>query len=112
MNRYIKLKFTNYESKSLLELLKILCEEIIPYYSKVCATKVPSMFRVADVKVKSDADKLKDIQFYKINNDIYYFGVGSIYKINIENRSCTCRWNMSYATCKHIYKYFFLRFSD
>jgi hypothetical protein len=36
---YIKLKFTNYESKSLLELLKILCEEKITYYSKVCAFK-------------------------------------------------------------------------
>jgi hypothetical protein len=45
---------------------------------------VPSLFRLADFKVKSDADKLKDIQFYKINNDIYYFGVESIYKINIE----------------------------
>ncbi len=45
---------------------------------------MPSLFRLADFKVKSDADKLKDIQFYKINNDIYYFGVESIYKINIE----------------------------
>ena len=60
MNRYIKLKFTIYESKSLLELLKIICEELIPYYSKVCEIRVPSLYRQADVKATNCANIFKN----------------------------------------------------
>jgi hypothetical protein len=33
-NKYIKLKFTNYEKMSLLKFVQIIGEDLIPYYSK------------------------------------------------------------------------------
>jgi hypothetical protein len=101
------LKFTNYESKTLLELLMIICEDLIPYYSRHSSEKTVMTYRKADVKIKNDAKVLKDSSFYQpIDSDflIFYYGQHSIFKIDTNEKTCSCRWNISYGTCKHIYK--------
>ena len=108
MNKYIKSKFTNYDPKSLLELLKIICEDISPYYSNTCKMKTPSTCRMPDAKIKCDALSMNENIFHKIGETIYYFGKTNVYQIDPERKTCSCRWNLSYATCKHIYKYQFL----
>ncbi len=74
MNKYIKSKFTNYESKSQLELLKIICEDIIPYYSNTSKMKTPYTCRMPDAKIKSDALSMNENMFHKIGETIFYFG--------------------------------------
>ena len=107
-NKYIKLKFTNYESMSLHQLLQIICEDLIPYFSKNSADKSLMRYRVADAKTKSEVRVLSNISFHQPidnhNNFIYYFGISSIYQINPIQKTCTCRWNLAIGTCKHIYK--------
>ena len=107
---YIKLKFTNYEWTSLLQLLKIICEDLIPYYSTHCSDKSVMMYRVADLKVKGEANSLVNNRFHlPITSDfIYYFGENSLYKIFPTSKTCSCRWHLAYGTCKHIYKAFSL----
>jgi hypothetical protein len=101
---------------TLLQLLQIICEDLIPYYSKHSSDKTITRYRTADSKVKSESKKIINNAFHvpiddiKIlfNKDIdfiYYFGLKSIYQINPIDKTCTCRWNLAYETCKHIYKY-------
>ncbi len=101
------MKFTNYETKSLLELLIIICEDLIPYYSRNSSDKIIMSYRKADATVKNDAKVLKDSCFHQpIHSDylIYYFGVSSIFTVNTNDKTCSCRWNLAYGTCKHIFK--------
>ena len=109
-NKYIKLKFTNHESFSLLQLIKIICEDLIPYYSTNSSNKSIMRYRSADAKIKQQSLVLKPDQFHQpiffnISDFIYFFGESSIYKIDIESKTCTCRWHKAYGSCKHIYRY-------
>jgi hypothetical protein len=61
------LKFTNYESKSLVELLMIICEDLIPYYSRHSTDKMIMSYRKADVKVKNEAKEQQQL-FPILNN--------------------------------------------
>jgi hypothetical protein len=101
---------------SLIQLIKLICEDLIPYYSTHSSTKQVMTYRVADSKVKSDSKLLKDSSFHQpitenllvhygfTDNMIFNLGDSTIYRIDISSKSCTCRWNMAYGTCKHIYK--------
>ena len=57
--RCIKMKFWNFESIKLLQLLQIICDDLIPYYSKNSADKSLMRYRIhylinltADAEVK------------------------------------------------------------
>ena len=91
---------------SLLELLQIICEDLIPYYSRQCSNKPIMRYRLADSKIKYEAKRLTDCSFHQpIDIDlIFYFGESSIYTIDLLSKSCTCRWFLAYGTCKHIFK--------
>jgi hypothetical protein len=71
---------------TLLQLLQIICEDVIPYYSKHSSDKTITRYRTADSKVKSESKKIINNAFHvpiddiKIlfNKDIdfiYYFGL-------------------------------------
>lgn len=97
-------------------MIKLIYEELIPYYSTHSSTKQMMTYWVADSKVKSDSKLLKDSSFHQpitenlllhygfTDNMIFYLGDSTIYRINISSQSCTCGWHMAYGTCKHIYK--------
>jgi hypothetical protein len=101
---------------SLLQQIKLICEDLIPYYSTQSSSKQLMTYRVAGNKVKSDSKLLKDSNFDQPINDnrllhygytdnmIFYFGDSAIYRIDSFYKTCTCRWHMAYGTCKHIYK--------
>jgi hypothetical protein len=105
-------KCDNYEEKhgmkslSLLQLIKIICEELIPYYSSHCSDKPIMRYRVATLKNKSEANTLATNRFHQpLDTDfIFYFSSDQIYAINPHLKTCTCRWNLAYGCCKHIYK--------
>jgi hypothetical protein len=72
-------------------------------------------YRVADAKVKSNAKNLLPNMFHQPIDDnkiifdktidfIYYFGLSLIYQVNPVKKTCTCRWNLAYGSCKQIYK--------
>ena len=67
---------------SLIQLIKLICEDLIPYYSTHSSTKQVMNYRVADSKVKSDSKLLKDSSFHQPITENLLF-------------SCTCRWNMA-----------------
>ena len=86
---------------SLHQLLQIICEDLIPYFSKNSADKSLMRYRVADAKTKSEVRVLSNISFHQPidnhNNFIYYFGISSIYQINpiqkIHNRNHKLKHN-------------------
>ena len=91
---------------SFLQLLKIICEDLIPYYSNQSSNESILKYRPAHAKIKQKSIMLKEDRFHQpiVSDFIYYFGLNSIFKINSETKSCTCRWFMAYASCKHIYR--------
>jgi len=95
---------------SLIQLIKLICEDLIPYYSTHSSTKQVMTYRVADSKLLKDSSFHQPItenllvHYGFTDNMIFNLGDSTIYRIDISSKSCTCRWNMAYGTCKHIYK--------
>ena len=41
-------------------------------------------------------------RFVRISaTEVIYFSFVEIYKINLEEKTCSCRWYMAYASCQH-----------
>ena len=79
-------------------MLQIICEDLIPYYSRHSTEKSVMRYRVADAKIKNNSKSLLDSSFHQpvdSDNFIFYYGVNNIYKIDILSKNCSCRWNMA-----------------
>jgi hypothetical protein len=93
---YGKKFFTNYNQLSLFETVRMVCEELIPFF--INDEKVFQIYRKPDPEIKKMAAKLNINQFKKINdNFIYYYGFNHVHLINISKRSCTCYYNHAYS---------------
>ncbi len=101
-NKYIRDEFKNYEKLSLIQLIQLICEDLIPYYSTHSSNKQLMTYIVADSKVESDSKSLKVSNFHQPITDnllvqygftdsmIFYLGDSAIQRIDISSKSCTC----------------------
>ncbi|CAF0836095.1 unnamed protein product [Brachionus calyciflorus] len=106
-NAQFKKQFTKFSPRSLIDCVKLICDDVIPVYSE--STREFKFTREPNVKVKNLAKKLDDKLFFISSNDpnlVYYYGLSSISTIDIFNKTCSCRWFMAYSTCAHLYKAF------
>jgi len=100
-NSRIKKFFTKREKLSLSRTIDRLCDELITYYS-VHKTEF-KWFREPKAKDKKIALLLDKKEFQlKDSGIIIHQGKTSQHVINIDLKSCSCRWFLAYAMCAHL----------
>ena len=107
-NKGFKTNFSNYHLLDLLDLVNLLKDHAIPYYSSNRASYQFSWQRQPTFKMKKLFKTFEmNEENFSVNNSyknlIHYKGLNSATTIDINNKTCTCRWYNAYAMCAHLY---------
>ena len=62
--------------------------------------------RNANAITKTKAQELEFARFLRQENFVLFFSVRSIYKIDLVNKTCTCRFFLAYCSCQHKHRAF------
>ena len=106
-NKQFKQFFTLWVILSVIEALKIIMERYLVTVAKILHSRTFQQSRTPTARIKQLSRGLDAICFVRIlQNLVLYFSIRSIYRINVEMKSCTCRFFLAYRSCSHQHRSF------